>query len=42
VPTVILVHQVRLFATDSLCLINLRLLVHHLELWLLRCNDPEA
>ncbi len=42
VPTVILAHQVRLFATDNLCPINLRLLAHHLEFWLLRCNDPEA
>ncbi len=42
VPIVILVHQVRLFATDSVCPINLRLLAHHLEFWLLRCRDHEV
>jgi len=42
VPIVILVHQVRLFATDNVCPINLRLLAHHLEFWLLRCMDHEA
>ncbi|KAH9561279.1 hypothetical protein CY35_05G013100 [Sphagnum magellanicum] len=42
VPTVILVHQVRLFTTDSLCPVNLRLLAHNLEFWLLHCRDHEA